>query len=70
LEVVAQESGKTKVELKKFYQDQVELVVKEKVQELQKELDAAKLNYYEELKTREMAIAKSAASHIQKLNEK
>lgn len=59
-----------KLELKNFYQDQVEQVVKEKLAEFQAQLDRAEATLQDDLKQRELSIAKTAATHIQKIAEK
>lgn len=59
-----------KVELRNFYQGQVELLVQTKLKEFQCQLDDTENKFKEEIKKREMAIAKSAATHIQQISEK
>ncbi|EFA00864.1 centrobin isoform X2 [Tribolium castaneum] len=59
-----------KLELKSFYQGQVELVVQSKLKEFQKQLDEAEKALKEELSRKELSIAKTAASHIQQISEK
>ncbi|KAK9882211.1 hypothetical protein WA026_019724 [Henosepilachna vigintioctopunctata] len=59
-----------KKELRNFYQGQVELLVQTKLKEFQKQLDDAEQKMKEELTKKETEIAKSAAMHIQQLNEK
>ncbi|XP_056634825.1 repetitive organellar protein [Diorhabda sublineata] len=59
-----------KVELRNFYQGQVELLVQSKLKEFQCQLDETENKFKEEIKKREMAIAKSAATHIQQISEK
>lgn len=59
-----------KVELRNFYQGQVEILVQNKLKEFQCQLDQTENNFKDEIKKREMAIAKSAASHIQQISEK
>ena len=59
-----------KIELKNFYQGQVELVVQSKLKEFQTQLDDAEKALKEELSRKELSIAKTAASHIQQISEK
>ncbi|RZC34570.1 SMC N, IncA, CALCOCO1 and/or DUF3584 domain containing protein [Asbolus verrucosus] len=59
-----------KIELKNFYQGQVELVVQNKLKEFQKQLDEAEKALKDELTKKELSIAKTAASHIQQISEK
>ncbi|KAI4459247.1 centrobin [Holotrichia oblita] len=61
---------KNKTDLRNFYQDQVEIVVREKLKEFQSQLDKAESSLQEELKKRELTIAKSAANHIQQIADK
>ena len=70
LEAAAQETGKTKAELKSFYRDHVEFVVKERLREFQKHLDTAKLNFCGEVREREKAIAESAKNYVLNLDKK
>lgn len=65
-----EQNEQNKMELRNFYQDQVELVVKDKLKEFQTQLDQAETSLQEELKKRETTIIKSAALHIQQLSEK
>nr|CAI5828873.1 unnamed protein product [Callosobruchus analis] len=60
----------SKLELRNFYQGQVELLVQNKLKEFQGQLDQAETAFKEEVKKRELSIAKTAASHIQQLSEK
>lgn len=59
-----------KTELRNFYQNQVETVVRDKLQEFQAQLERAENALQEELKNREFSIARTAAMHIQKISEK
>ncbi|CAH1164824.1 unnamed protein product [Phyllotreta striolata] len=59
-----------KVDLRNFYQGQVEILVQGKLKEFQCQLDRTEDNFKEEIKKREMAVAKSAAEHLQRLSEK
>ncbi|KAK5649297.1 hypothetical protein RI129_000326 [Pyrocoelia pectoralis] len=60
----------TKIELRNFYQDQVEVVVREKLREFQIQLEKAESSLQEELRNRELTVARSAAMHIQQITEK
>lgn len=55
-----------KLELRNFYQGQMEILVQNKLKEFQSQLDKSESNF----KEREMAIAKTAAMHIQQMSEK
>jgi soluble cytochrome b562 len=59
-----------KMDLKNFYQGQVELVVQSKLKEFQNQLDEAEKALKAELSKKELSIAKTAASHIQQISEK
>lgn len=59
-----------KAELRNFYQEQVESVVREKLREFQSQLDRAESLLQEEIKNKELSIAKTAALHIQSISEK
>ncbi|CAH1119258.1 unnamed protein product [Phaedon cochleariae] len=59
-----------KLELRNFYQGQVEILVQNKLKEFQSQLDQAEMGFKGEIKKREMSIAKTAASHIQQISEK
>lgn len=61
---------KNKLELKNFYQGQVELVVQTKLKEFQNQLNEAEKVLKSELAKKELQIAKTAADHIQQINEK
>lgn len=61
---------KNKVELKSFYQGQVELLVQNKLNEFEKQLEEAEQNMKDELTRRELEIARQAALHIQQITEK
>ncbi|GJQ83172.1 hypothetical protein Trydic_g18199 [Trypoxylus dichotomus] len=61
---------KNKIDLRNFYQDQVEIVVRDKLKEFQAQLDKAESSLQEELKKRELTIAKSAAGHLQQIADK
>ncbi|XP_049821127.1 repetitive organellar protein isoform X2 [Aethina tumida] len=59
-----------KIELRNFYQGQVELLVQNKLKEFQDQLDKAENSFKDELKRKELQIAKTAAIHMQQLTEK
>lgn len=61
---------KNKMELRNFYQNQVEAVVRDKLKEFQEQLENAEKSMHEEVRNRELTIAKTAAQHIQNLEEK
>lgn len=48
----------------------MEIVVREKLREFQSQLDKAESSLQDELKKRELTIAKSAANHIQQIADK
>lgn len=62
--------GSNKKELRNFYQGQVELLVQNKLKEFQTQLDDAEHKMKEQLEKKELEIAKSAALHIQQINDK
>ncbi|KAG5895372.1 hypothetical protein JTB14_029596 [Gonioctena quinquepunctata] len=70
LSKVKSEMESNKVELRNFYQGQVEILVQNKLKEFQSQLDQAQANFKEDVKKREMSIAKTAAIHIQQISEK
>lgn len=59
-----------KIDLRQFYQNQVESVVRDKLREFQMQLDRAESLLQEEVKNKEMSIARTAAKHIQSISEK
>ncbi|KAF5291970.1 hypothetical protein FQR65_LT11370 [Abscondita terminalis] len=59
-----------KIELRNFYQNQVEIVVREKLREFQLQLEQAESSLQAELHNRELTVAKAAAVHIQQITEK
>lgn len=63
-------TDKSKTELRNFYQNQVEVVVKDKLKEFQEQLENAEKSMHEEIKHREITIARTAAQHIHNLEEK
>ncbi|XP_066262440.1 putative leucine-rich repeat-containing protein DDB_G0290503 isoform X2 [Euwallacea similis] len=60
----------TKVELRNFYQGQLELIVENKRKEMQNQLDQENQNNLEEIKRKELSMAKTAANHIKEISEK
>ncbi|VEN64700.1 unnamed protein product [Callosobruchus maculatus] len=70
IEQLQKQLESNKMELRNFYQGQVELLVQNKLKEFQGQLDQAETAFKEEVKKRELSIAKTAASHIQQLSEK
>lgn len=60
----------SKRELKNFYQGQVELLVESKLKEYQAKLDEAEVNFKEEIKKRDLSMARTAAQHIKQISEK
>lgn len=61
---------KEKLELRSYYQNQVEKVVQDKLKEFQAEVDRVEAAMRAECRDRELSVAKSAASHIQQITEK
>lgn len=59
-----------KTDLRNFYQNQVETVVRDKLREFQTQLDRAESLLQEEVKNKELSIARTAAMHIQSISEK
>ncbi|XP_066146907.1 uncharacterized protein [Euwallacea fornicatus] len=59
-----------KVELRNFYQGQLELIVENKRKEMQNQLDQENQNNLEEIKRKELSMAKTAANHIKEISEK
>lgn len=59
-----------KVDLRNFYQGQVETVVRDKLREFQSQLDRAENLLQEEVRNKELSIARTAAMHIQNISEK
>ncbi|XP_018323268.1 myosin heavy chain, skeletal muscle, adult isoform X2 [Agrilus planipennis] len=61
---------KMRVDLRNFYQEQVEMVVREKLKEFQGQLEKAENNLQFELRAQEKSFAKAAATHIYQITEK
>lgn len=70
LSKLKESNEKCKFELRNFYQEQVEIVVRDKLKEFQSQLDKAENSLEDELKKRELSIAQTAALHIKELSEK
>jgi hypothetical protein len=61
---------KIKVELREYYQEQLEIVVRDKLQEFQKQLDAAETSLHKELEQREHAITEMASKQVKEISKK
>lgn len=59
-----------KIEIRNFYQGQVEVLVQNKLKEFQSQLEKHERNYHEEIKRKELSIAKIAALHLQEIAKK
>ncbi|XP_072378092.1 LOW QUALITY PROTEIN: uncharacterized protein [Diabrotica undecimpunctata] len=70
LSKVKKQSELNKVDLRNFYQGQVELLVQNKLKEFQCQLDEQENKFKEEVTKREKAISKSAAQFLQQILEK
>ncbi|XP_065169729.1 filamin A-interacting protein 1-like isoform X2 [Atheta coriaria] len=68
--VCKEKMDKTKSDLRDFYQQQVELLVQDKLKEFQSQLDRAETSLQDEINKRELSIAKTAATHIQQITDK
>lgn len=58
------------MELRNFYQGQLELIVENKRKEMQNQLDRERETSVEEMKRKELSMAKTAANHIKEISEK
>nr|XP_022906194.1 interaptin-like [Onthophagus taurus] len=67
---IKETNEKEKFDLKYFYQEQVERVVKEKLLDFQVQLERARGELEDDLKKREVIVAKTAATHIQQIADK
>lgn len=67
---MAEQAEKAKIELRNFYQQQVELLVKDKLKEFQNQLEQTEHALHDELQNREQTIAKTAAKQLQKLTDR
>ncbi|XP_050294210.1 rho-associated protein kinase 1 isoform X3 [Anthonomus grandis grandis] len=70
LEQARQKVENTKLELRNFYQGQLELIVENKRKEMQSQLDKERQNCLEEIKKKELSMAKTAANHIKEISDK
>ncbi|CAH1134996.1 unnamed protein product [Ceutorhynchus assimilis] len=70
LEQSKQKLENTKLELRNFYQGQLEIIVENKRKEMQTQLDQERQNSQEEIKRKELSMAKAAANHIKEVSEK
>jgi hypothetical protein len=61
---------KIKAELREYYQEQLEVVVRDKLREFQKQLDAAETSLHNELEQREHAITEMASKQVKEISEK
>lgn len=64
------QSDKMKTELREYYQEQLEVVVHDKLREFQEQLDAAETSLHKELEQREHAITEMASKQIRQISEK
>ncbi|XP_060526547.1 CAP-Gly domain-containing linker protein 1 isoform X2 [Cylas formicarius] len=60
----------TKLELRNYYQGQLEIIVENKRKEMQTQLDKERQMTVEEFKKKEVSIARTAANHIKEISEK
>lgn len=60
----------TKVELRNFYQGQLEIIVENKRKEMQHQLDEQRQSGLEEISRKELSMAKTAANHIKEISDK
>jgi hypothetical protein len=61
---------KIKVDLREYYQEQLEVVVRDKLQEFQKQLDAAETSLHKELEQREHAVTEMASRQVKEISGK
>ncbi|XP_023726114.1 uncharacterized protein LOC111874655 isoform X3 [Cryptotermes secundus] len=61
---------KIKVELREYYQEQLEIVVRDKLREFQEQLDAAETSLHKELEQREHALNEMASKQVKEISEK
>jgi len=64
------QSEKIKVELREYYQEQLEVVVRDKLREFQEQLDAAETSLHKELEQREHALTEVASQQVKQISEK
>jgi hypothetical protein len=67
---VTAHSEKIKVELREYYQEQLEVVVRDKLREFQEQLDAAEASLHKELEQREHALTEVASQQVKQISEK
>ncbi|KAJ9584802.1 hypothetical protein L9F63_020856, partial [Diploptera punctata] len=70
LKQLSSQIEKEKLELKEFYQKQLDIVVNNKVEEFQRQLDAAEVDLHKEIEQREHAISEIASKQIKQITEK
>ena len=58
------------MELREYYQDQLEIVVQDKLREFQEQLDNAETGLHKELEQREHAITEIASKQVKQISEK
>jgi ABC-type transport system involved in cytochrome bd biosynthesis fused ATPase/permease subunit len=64
------QSERIKVELREYYQEQLEVVVRDKLREFQEQLDAAETSLHKELEQREHALTEMASKQVKQISEK
>lgn len=70
VKTVTDQVDKIKVELKEFYQNQVEKIVQEKLKEFQEQLSLAERSLQKEIEEREKTISEMAIKQVQQIVEK
>lgn len=70
MKTLSEQHEKIRNELQEVYQNQVDEVVKKKLQEFQNQLDSAESEFLQELKTRQQVIAESAARKVKDVIDK
>ncbi|XP_069699894.1 putative leucine-rich repeat-containing protein DDB_G0290503 isoform X2 [Periplaneta americana] len=70
MKLLTAQSEKIKVELREYYQEQLEVVVRDKLREFQEQLDAAEVSLHKELEQREHAITDLASRQVKQISEK
>ncbi|KAL0275123.1 UNVERIFIED_CONTAM: hypothetical protein PYX00_003082 [Menopon gallinae] len=70
LKTLTEQMEKVKVELKEFYQEQVESIVQEKLKEFQEQLAAAEKGLHAEIELREKTVTEMAVKQVQQIAEK
>jgi hypothetical protein len=64
------QSEQMKVELREYYQEQLEVVVHDKLREFQEQLDAVETSLHRELEQRERAVTEMASKQVKQISEK